>query len=85
MKNNNKCIAIAALSTLAVASVATITGLCTRALKKNLIKELNDSEFENYNGYGRCSSSSCGCSKDDSYDQVLRHRKNRYYQKVGMY
>ncbi len=79
----NKGIVIAAVSAVTLASVATIAGICTKALKKSLIKELNDSDFENFNGYGKCSSTCCG--KDDSYDDVLRHRKNRYYQKVGMY
>lgn len=81
--NNNKCVVIAAVSAVTLASIATIAGFCTRALKKGLIKELNDSGFENFNGYGKCSSTCC--VKDDSYDDVLRHRKNRYYQKVGMY
>ena len=87
----NKGIVIAAVSAVTLASVATIAGICTKALKKSLIKELNDSDFENFNGYGKCSSTCCGkcsstcCGKDDSYDDVLRHRKNRYYQKVGMY
>lgn len=84
MKKNNKGAAIAAVSALGVASIVTIAGFVSKTLKRNLIKDLNDSDFGNYNGYGKCGSSSC-CSKDDSYDEVLRHRKGRYYQKVKMY
>ena len=68
MKKINKGTAIAAISAIGIASVVTIAGVVSKTLKRNLIKDLNDSDF-----------------KDDSYDEVLRHRKGRYYQKMGMY
>ncbi len=38
--------------------------------------------FKDFNSYGKCCSSNHNI-KDDSYDEVLRHRKGRYYQKWG--
>lgn len=80
MKKNNKGVIIAAVSAIGVASIATVTGIISRNLRKNLIKNLNDSHFEDLNGYGVYNN-----YKDDSYDDVLRHRKSRYYQRVKMY
>lgn len=82
MKLNDKSAVIAATSAIGIASVATIAGIIAKRLKKNLIKDLNDSEFGNFNGYGKCCSPNC-CS-NDSYDEVLKYRKNRFYKKVGM-
>ena len=78
MKKNNSFV-IAAISAVGVATVATAAGILSKMLKKNLINDLNESEFNNYNKYGCCSTNCCG--HDDSYDEVLRHRKNRYYQR----
>lgn len=81
--NNNKSVIIAAVSAIGIASIATVAGIISKTLKKNLIKDLNDSEFGNFNGYGKCCSQSC-CS-NDFYDEALKHRKNRYYQKMRMH
>lgn len=79
--DKNKNLAIAVVSALTVASVAAITGIISRNLKRNLIRDLNDSEFENF-GEGRCSHN---CYGNDSFDDVLRYRKNRCYQRSKMY
>lgn len=73
-ENNHKSIAITVALAAAAVSVATIAGIVSRNLRKNLIKDLNDAEFENFGGHGNC------CT-NDSYDDVLRYRKNRYYQR----
>lgn len=78
-ENNNKNLAITVALAAAAVSIATIAGVVSRNLKRNLIKDLNDSEFENFNGHGNCCSHNC-CT-NDSYDDVLRYRKNRYYQR----
>lgn len=82
LNDNDKSTVIAALSAIGIASVATVAGIIAKRLKKNLIKDLNDSEFGNFNGYGKCCSQS-NCS-NDSYDEVLKHRKNRFYKKMRM-
>ncbi|OAT87233.1 hypothetical protein [Candidatus Arthromitus sp. SFB-turkey] len=82
LNDNDKSAVIAAASAIGIASVATIAGIISRRLKKNLVKDLNDSEFGNFNGYGKCCSHS-HCS-NDSYDEVLKHRKNRFYKKMRM-
>ena len=69
-----------AISAIGIASVVTIAGVVSKTLKRNLIKDLNDSDFKDFNSYGKCCSSNHNI-KDDSYDEVLRHRKGRYYQK----
>lgn len=80
MEKNNKGIIIAAVSAIGVVSVAAIAGIISKNLRKNLIKNLNDSDFEDLNCYRKY------CNyKDDSYNDVLRHRKSRYYQRFGMY
>ena len=84
MKKINKGTAIAAISAIGIASVVPIAGVVSKTLKRNLIKDLNDSDFKDFNSYGKCCSSNHNI-KDDSYDEVLRHRKGRYYQKMGMY
>lgn len=78
MKKNNGFV-IAAISAVGVASLATAASLVGKMLKKNLLSELSDSEFSNLNKYGCCTTNYCG--QDDSYDEVLRHRKNRCYQR----
>lgn len=84
MKKMNKGTAIAAISAIGIASVVTIAGVVSKTLKRNLIRDLNDSDFKNFNSYGECSCSNHNV-KDDSYDEVLRYRKGRYYQKMGIY
>ncbi len=80
MKKNDKGIILAAVSAVGVASIVALTGVISKNLKRNLIRDLNDSDFEDLNVYG-----SYANYKDDSYDDVLRHRKGRYYQKMKMY
>lgn len=79
--DKNKGVAISVLSVVAVASVAALTGIISRNLKRNLIKDLNDSEFGNFNG-GNCCHNYYG---GNSFDDVLRYRKNRCYQKSKMF
>ena len=78
MKKNNHVL-IAAISAVGVASVATAASVVSKILKKNLLNDLNESEFGNTSKYGCCTTNCCG--QDDSYDEVLRHRKNRCYQR----
>ena len=75
---SNKGAFIAVISTLGIVSAAAVAGFVFNGLKKNLIKNLNDSDFGQFKGYSFYS------PNDDSYDEVLRHRKERYYQKLGM-
>lgn len=80
MRENNKNIVISIALAATAVSIATIAGVVSRNLKRNLIRDLNDSEFENFNGNSNCCSHNC-CT-NDSYDDVLRYRKNRYYQRT---
>ena len=80
-KNNNKAAFMVALAAIGAASATIVAGVVAKTLKKNLINNLND-EFENFNGYGKCTAY---CCPNDSYDEVLRHRKGRYYKKMVAY
>lgn len=82
MKINNKCAVITIASVAGIASIGAFAGIISRALKRNLINDLNNTGFGKFGGYGNCSQN---CCSGDSYDEVLRHRKNRYYQRARAY
>ncbi len=82
MKRNSKCTIITIASVASIASVGALAGVISKILKKSLINNLNNKGFNKFNGREKCSQNSCS---GNSYDEVLRHRKNRYHQRVRAY